>query len=64
MSDEDTVTVRPGEDVDLYVLLLSREFALPPSLEELKLRLERTLYRRHSIEEMERIAARAGDGRS
>jgi hypothetical protein len=64
MSDEETITVRPGEDVELYVLLMSKEFVLPPSLEDFKLRLERTMYRRHSIEEMERIAARAGDGRN
>ncbi|MFW5795764.1 MAG: hypothetical protein ACOCV0_01060 [Alkalispirochaeta sp.] len=64
MSDDDTVAVRRGEDVDLYVLLLSRESTLPPTLEALKLRLERSLYRDHSIEEMERIAARAGNGRS
>ena len=64
MSDADTLCVKPDEREDLYVLLLSQETELAPSLEDLKRRVEQLLYRRHSIEEMEQLMQRAGNGRS
>lgn len=64
MSDTDTVYVDIHERDELYVLLLSQETHLAPALEDLKRRLERLLYRNHSIEEMEQLIRRAGNGRT
>ena len=64
MSEVDDVCVEMNEQDDLYVLLLLQETDLAPSLEDLKRRLERHLYRYHSIEEMEQLIRRAGNGRT
>ncbi|MDA3948060.1 MAG: hypothetical protein PF508_02440 [Spirochaeta sp.] len=64
MSDADNVCVDIHERDDLYMLLLSQEAHLAPSLEDLKRRLERLLYRNHSIEEMEQLIRRAGNERT
>lgn len=62
MSNETAVSLREDELEELYVLLLARESKLHPALEDLKRRLERTLYERRSIAEMEALTQRATDG--
>ena len=60
MSDEERIVIREAEKDELYVLLASMETRLSPELDGLKRRLERVLYEGRSIEEMERLIARAG----
>lgn len=60
MSDRSEVVIREEEREDLYALLIAMDTRLDESLVELKLRLERDLYRDHSIAEMEALVQRVG----
>jgi hypothetical protein len=63
MSDE-SMYIRPAERDELFVLLASQESKLKPALTELKRRLEMELYRKYSIEEMERLIQRVHDAQT
>lgn len=60
MSDRSELVIREEEREDLYALLIAMDARLNESLVELKLRLERDLYRDHSIAEMEALLQRIG----
>lgn len=61
MSRDETVSVLDNEREELYILLVSQESRLGEELTDLKLRLERDLYRDHSIAEMESLIHREGN---
>ena len=52
-----------SEATELYVLLKPREGSLDPALVQLLRRLEKSLYERLTIEEMERLSSRFAQGR-
>ena len=52
-----------SEETELYVLLKPREGSLDPALVQLLRRLEKSLYERLTIEEMERLSSRFAQGR-
>jgi hypothetical protein len=52
------VELTPSEEEDLYVILKPREGVLSEPLEELLRRVERALFDRLTIEEMEELHAR------
>jgi hypothetical protein len=52
------VTLDPREQEELYVVLKPRESDLPPVLGRVLRRIERELFQRLTIEEMEKLAAR------
>lgn len=47
-----------SEEDELYVLLKPREAGLPEALKDLLRRVERSLYARSTIEEIERLSGR------
>jgi len=53
-----SIALSGAEEEQLYVLLKQRERELPQSLSGLLRRIERSLYARSTVEEMERLAAR------
>ncbi|MFW5827593.1 MAG: hypothetical protein ACOCU4_05855 [Alkalispirochaeta sp.] len=63
MSDEpvDRVELTATEEVDLYVLLRRYDRELTGSLENVRSRLERYLYQRMSIAEMEELESRIAE---
>ena len=52
------VTIDPREQEELYVVLKPRETALPHVLSGLLRKIEKELFQRLTIEEMEKLAAR------
>jgi transcriptional regulator GlxA family with amidase domain len=52
-----------SEETELYVLLKPREGRLDPALVQVLRRLEKSLYEKLTIEEMERLGARFAQGR-
>jgi hypothetical protein len=52
------VTLSGGEEEELYVLLKPREGALSAALHDLLRRIERALFERLTIEEIEGLAGR------
>lgn len=63
MSDApgDQVELTETEEVELYVLLRRCDRGLPASLETVRSRLERILYQRMSIAEMEELESRISE---
>jgi len=63
MSDEpvDRVELTETEEVELYVLLRRYDRELTKSLENVRSRLERYLYQRMSIAEMEELESRIAE---
>ena len=57
------VTLDPREQEELYVVLKPRESELPPAAGGVLRRIERELFQRLTIEEMEKLAARFSDER-
>jgi hypothetical protein len=57
------VTLSSGEEEELYVLLKPREGALSNRLHELLRRIERVLFERMTVEEIENLAGRFPPGR-
>jgi hypothetical protein len=57
------VSLSPEEEQELYVILKPREDALPPALEVLLARVERALFDRLTIEELEQLSLRFGEMR-
>jgi hypothetical protein len=53
-----SITLSDGEAAELYVMLKPREGALTAPLAELLLRIEKSLYERLTIDEMERLCRR------
>ena len=53
------VVLSGREEEELYVLLKSREGLLPEVLEHVLRRIERALFGRLTVEEMERLAERS-----
>jgi hypothetical protein len=53
-----TVFLSDSEEDELYVLLKPREAGLPEGLKDLLRRVERSLYARLTIEDIERLSAR------
>ena len=53
-----TIGLTDREIEELYVLLKPREEALPEPLQDLLARIERTLYDRLTIDELERLRLR------
>ncbi len=51
------------EQEELYVLLKPREDTLPEPLEEVLQRIEKALYQRLTIEQIEALAVRFDEGR-
>lgn len=52
------LTLDPREQEELYVVLKPREGTLPPVLTGLVRRIEKELFQRLTIEEMEKLSAR------
>jgi hypothetical protein len=52
------VTLDPGEQEELYVVLKPRENALSHALSGVLRKIEKELFQRLTIEEMEKLAAR------
>lgn len=52
------IALSDEESAELYVLLKPREEALTPPMTELLHRLERSLYARLTVDEMERLCGR------
>jgi len=52
-----------SEETELYILLKPQEGRLDPALVQLLRRLEKSLYEKLTIEEMERLGARFAQGR-
>jgi hypothetical protein len=53
-----SLALDPREQEELYVVLKPREGELPPVLTGLVRRIEKELFQRLTIEEMERLSAR------
>ena len=60
MSEEDVQVLRlsQAEEMELYIMLRRHESRLPEELEAVRDRLERLLYERMSIADMEMLEAR------
>ena len=52
------IILRDKEEEEIYVVLKPREGSLPSSLDELLRRVEQSLFRRPTVEEIEELAAR------
>ncbi len=57
------VVLSDREQEEIYILLKPREDALPEPLEEVLRRIEKALFERLTIEEIEALAARFDEGR-
>ncbi len=57
------IALSDDESAELYVLLKPREAALTPPMTELLHRIEKALYGRLTIDEMERLCERFGEER-
>jgi len=57
-----SIALSGGEAAELYILLKPREGVLTAPLAELLLRIEKSLYERLTIDEMERLCRRFEKG--
>jgi hypothetical protein len=58
-----SIALSDGEAAELYVLLKPREGVLTAPLAELLLRIEKLLYQKLTIDEMERLCGRSEKSR-